>query len=51
MRHINAVRLKGLGRLLIKPHKQLIAGLNSAFNKLKKRPKRVRDIAVKLLVR
>jgi hypothetical protein len=33
------------------PHKQLLVELNNNFNKLKKRPKRVRGVASRLLSR
>jgi hypothetical protein len=43
------VRLRGLERLLIKPHEQLLAGLNNDFNKLKKYTKEVRSIVLRPL--
>jgi hypothetical protein len=43
------VRLRGLGRLLTRPHEQLLVELNNDFNKLKRRLKRVRSIASRLL--
>jgi hypothetical protein len=42
------VRLRELGKLLNRLLEQLLVELNSNFNKLKKRIKRVRDIASKL---
>jgi hypothetical protein len=43
------VRLRGLRRLLTSPHEQLLVELNNDFNKLKKRLKRVRSVALRLL--
>jgi hypothetical protein len=45
------VRLRGQGRLLIKPHDRQLVGLNNDSSKLKKLPKEAKGDALRQLLR